>query len=76
MPVQTPMHMHTLPMPLMSAASDDQVREALRAAREIFGRTLACWASDLLALQSRGGHLATWSSSSSPRFARGLRKAA
>lgn len=57
--------------PTMCAASDTQAREALQQAREVFGRTLSCWACDLLRLQRRGRHLTTWRSSPAQ-----LRKAA
>ena len=46
--------------PTMCAASDEQARDALQQAREVFGRTLSCWACDLLRLQRRGRHLTTW----------------
>ena len=45
---------------MMSAASDQVALESLRQARDIFLRTLACWASDLLEVQRLGLDRATW----------------
>jgi hypothetical protein len=44
----------------LSIATHDEAQQAVRAAREMFGRTLACWTGDLLMLRARGLHAATW----------------
>ena len=54
------MHAQAAVVPMMSAASDLQAAQAVRDAQEMFRRTLACWASDMLMLRHRGLHEATW----------------
>ena len=44
----------------MSVTSDLQAAQALRDAQELFRRTLASWASDMLMLRRRGLLEATW----------------
>jgi hypothetical protein len=66
------MHAQAAVVPMLSAASDMQSAQAVREARDVFRRTLACWASDMLTLRHRGLNQATWTAASS----RGLRQAA
>jgi hypothetical protein len=58
---------------LTPAATDLEAQRAVQAARQVFARTLACWAGDLLDLRSRGLHQATWTGC---RGRRRLRRAA
>ncbi len=45
---------------MMAAASDQMAVDSLRLARDMFQRTLACWASDLLEVRRLGLDRATW----------------
>ena len=58
---------------LESPASEAQAHDSVRGARAMFQRTLASWASDMLILQHRGLHQATWETAAN---AHRLRRAA
>lgn len=66
------MHAQAAVVSMMSATSDLQAAQAVGDAQEMFRRTLACWASDMLMLRHRGLHEATWSMADD----RGVRMAA
>ncbi len=70
--VDADVHANGAPL-LMPASTDLEAQRAVQVARQVFARTLACWAGDLLDLRSRGLHEATWTGQSGRRR---LRRAA
>jgi len=54
------MNDQTTGLPMMSVPSPIESERAVHQARQLFGRTLACWTSDLLSLNRSGRNQLLW----------------